>query len=190
MTDGLPASFSRPPPRRHPAAHAARLAKTVMRLPLAIVAALAPPAAVRAEGFVEGVSPPVVEVGKTTRVTFAGTQLADAVGVRHSLDHAQITAVPVESGPGRAVFDVTVQPTCPVGVCGVRVATRHGLSNAHLLLVDDLPVSARPAGDTAVSLPTDAGVWCTLREAAVDRYSLAAAAGQRVSVEVVGSRFG
>src|SRR5262249_42599932 len=75
-------------------------------------------------------------------------------------------------------------------VCGVRVATRDGLTNAHLLLVDDLPVLARGTGDSPVPLPQDAAVWGTLREAAVDRYTLAVAAGERVSFEVVGSRLG
>jgi hypothetical protein len=65
------------------------------------------------------------------------------------------------------------------------VATRDGLSNVHLFLVDDLPV--REARDSKLQLP--ASVWGTFREAAVDRYTIDVPKG-RLSFEIVGSRFG
>jgi len=112
----------------------------------AAVAVLALPAAAPAQGFVESISPPVVERGKTTRVTFVGRELAGALDVWHSLPAGALRAKPVEGRSDRAVFDVTAAADAPVGVCGLRVATADGLSNAHLFLVDDLPVRAAGHG--------------------------------------------
>lgn len=137
--------------------------------------------------FVDRVTPPVAERGKTTRVAFIGHGFGDALDVWSSLPAGALKAVPVESRPDRVVFDLTPSADAPVGVCGVRVATRHGLSNLHLFLIDDLPV--RPgASDGPLSLP--AAVWGTLREGALDRYRVTVAAGERVSFEAVASRFG
>ncbi|MDB5312046.1 MAG: putative serine proteinase, subtilase family [Gemmataceae bacterium] len=157
---------------------------------LSAVALLALPAVAEAQGFVESLSPPAIERGKTTRVTFVGRDLSPAPGVWHSLAAGTIKAVPVEGRPDRIVFDVTVAADAPVGVCGVRVATRDGLTNTHLVLVDDLPVRPRGAGDSPESLTPPAAVWGTFREATVDRYRLDVKAGERVSFEVVGNRLG
>src|SRR5947209_534290 len=98
-----------------------------MRHPrLALLLLFALPVPARADGFVESIAPPVVERGKTTRVTFAGRELAAALDVWHSLPAGALTARPVESSSGRAVFDITASPDAPVGVCGLRVATRDG----------------------------------------------------------------
>lgn len=102
--------------------------------------ALAFPAGVEAQSFVEHISPPVVERGKTTRVTFVGKNLAKAFDIWNSLPAGTLKAKPVEAASERAVFEITASPDSPVGIGGVRVATPDGLSNLHLFLVDDLPV--------------------------------------------------
>ena len=158
--------------------------------PLALLLLFALAAPARADGFVESITPPAVKRGKTTRVTFTGRDLAAALDVWCSLPAGALMAKPVESTSGRAVFDVTAAADAPVGVCGVRVATANGLSNAHLVLVDDLPVRPRGAGDNPVSLALPAAVWGTLGEATVDRYRITVSAGTRVSFEVVANRFG
>jgi len=137
--------------------------------------------------FVDSVTPPAVERGKTTRVTFTGHGFGPALDVWVSLPAGALKATPVESRPDRVVFDVTVTADAPVGVCGLRVATGHGLSNLHLFLIDDLPVRAG-ANDSALSLP--AAAWGTFRDGGVDRYRFTAAAGERVSFEAVANRFG
>ncbi|HEX4608623.1 MAG TPA: hypothetical protein VH092_10505, partial [Urbifossiella sp.] len=154
----------------------------------ALLVLLALPASAPAAGFIEHITPPVVERGKTTRVTFVGRELETALDVWSSLLAGALTARPVESTPDRAVFDLTAAADAPVGVCGLRVATRDGLTNAHLFLIDDLPVRAAASGDSHLPLP--AAVWGTLREATSDRYRITVAAGERVSFEVVASRFG
>jgi hypothetical protein len=142
--------------------------------------------------FIEHIEPPVVQCGKTTRVTLVGTELTPAVGLWTSLPAGKVRARPVQGGPaGRAVFEMEVAADTPVGTCGVRVATPDGLSNVHLFLVDDLPVSAAPmAKDRPPQVRLPACLWGTFREGAADRFRIEAAAGQRVAFEVVASRFG
>ena len=156
----------------------------------ALAVLLVLPSVGAAQGFIEHIEPPVVERGQTTRVTFVGRELAQALDVWHSLPAGAITAKPIESGAERAVFDVTVSATAPVGICGVRVATVDGLSNLHLFLVDDLPVRPGASDETPRSLATPAAVWGTLREGAVDRYHVDLKAGEHVAFEAVANRFG
>ena len=139
---------------------------------------------------VEGIAPPAVERGKTTRVTFAGRGFAPGLDVWSSLPAGALKAVPVESRQDRLVFDITTAVDAPVGVCGVRVATGDGLSNAHLFMVEDLPLAALRAGATPQATPLPISVWGTFREGTVDRYRIDVKAGERVSFEVVASRFG
>ena len=139
---------------------------------------------VSADPFVESVSPPVLEVGKTTRVTLAGRELEDAEALWLSVPG--VTAKAIESSTGKAVFDVAVAKDAAVGVAGLRIATPHGLGNACLVLLDDLPVAKSDA--PALSLPT--AVWGTLREGATDRFTIDVKAGEKLSFEVVANRLG
>jgi hypothetical protein len=152
-----------------------------------LIVAVMAAAGARAGGFVEHSEPPVAQAGKTTRITFVGHDLGAALDVWTSLPAGKMTAKPVESRSDRAVFDVTVAADAPVGLCGVRVATRDGLSNAHLFRIDDLPVRPATPG-TALDPPVAA--WGHFREAEVDRFPLAVKAGQRLGFEVVANRLG
>jgi hypothetical protein len=137
-----------------------------------------------ADPFVESVSPPVLGVGKTTRITLVGRELDDAESLWLSI--SGVTAKVIESGVGKAVFDVSVAKDVPVGVVGMRVATKPGLGNACLVLIDDLPVATGDA--PALSLPT--AVWGTLREGTVDRFAIEVKAGEKLSFEAVANRLG
>jgi hypothetical protein len=141
-----------------------------------------------AQGFIEHLSPPALERGKTTRLTVAGSQLNKALDLWTSLPGGKITATPVgDSKADVAVFDVRVADDAPVGLFGLRVATADGLSNVHLCLIDDLPI--RAASDSGkVKLPC--ALWGCFREGEVDRFTIEVKAGQRVSFEAVGNRFG
>jgi hypothetical protein len=157
--------------------------------PLCLATALLAPC--RGEAFLEQITPPAVERGKTPRVTLTGTEFGRPLDLWTSLPEGKLRARPISGSATSAVFDVTVAADAPVGVCGVRLATADGLSNVHLLLIDDLPVQASPApkdGPPQVALP--AALWGRFRKAEVDRYAIDVKAGQRVSFEVVGNRFG
>lgn len=149
------------------------------------------PSCAWAQGFIERIEPPVAQRGKTTRVTFVGTNLAGAVDLWSSLPAGKLKAAPVAGTEAtRATIDVTVSADAPVGLCGLRIATPDGLSNVHLFLIDDLPLIARSADARPMKVALPAAVWGMFRDAEVDRFTIDVAAGQRVSFEVVGSRFG
>lgn len=140
-----------------------------------------------AQGFVEHFEPPVLQRGKTTRLTVVGTQFGRPIGLWTSLPAGAVKAIPIDSPSAtRADFDVTVTADAPVGIFGARLATEDGLGNACLLLIDDLPV--RPAVDGKTNLPI--AFWGRFREATVDRFNIEVAKGQRVSFEAVGNRLG
>ncbi|HEY2910120.1 MAG TPA: hypothetical protein VGI99_07730, partial [Gemmataceae bacterium] len=146
---------------------------------------LRPAHGVAIDNRIESIAPPIIERGKTTRVSFTGTDLGIALDLWHSLPGGALKAVPVQSSSNRIVMDITASAEAPVGVCGVRLATKDGLTNACLLMVDDLPVRS-PKLET----PLPATVWGTFREGTVDRYAIDAKAGERINFEVVANRLG
>jgi hypothetical protein len=137
----------------------------------------------------------VVSRGKTCRITLVGSELAGATGLWTSLSAKEITAdLARPSSPDQAEFDVTVGPDAPLGLYGLRLATRSGLSNVKLLLIDDLPTvpeaDTRPPGGPPQHLNWPLAVVGQAREADIDRYLIEVEAGQRLTFEVVGSRLG
>ncbi|MCE9531388.1 MAG: hypothetical protein K8T89_09750 [Planctomycetes bacterium] len=148
------------------------------------------PAFAAAQAFVENITPPVIQRGQKTLVTFVGNDLAGALDVWNSLPAGALKAKAIESEAGRAVFELETTADAPVGLCGLRIATKDGLGNAHLFLIDDLPVKPGVKKDETLKIALPACVWGTFREAAADRYQIDVKAGQSVSFEAVGSRFG
>ncbi len=161
-----------------------------MRQLLSTLVTLALPLVASAQGFVESVSPPVVERGKTERVTFAGKDFGQGLDVWHALPKGALSAKPVSSEPGKLVFDITLSADAPVGVCGLRLATRNGLTNTVLFHIEDLPVKGNVASDKPVSLAMPVCVWGAFRESTLDRCTVAVAAGERVSFECIANRLG
>ncbi len=148
----------------------------------------------QAASFVEQVSPPSFERGKTTRVSLIGSELEGATGVWSSLPGQEIEVKLVEpSRPDQATFDFTLRPDAPLGLYGLRLATRSGLSNVKLFLIDDLPtVAERESNPTDAPQPLrwPVAVLGKARDADLDRFSIDVDAGQRLSFEVVGNRLG
>jgi len=142
--------------------------------------------------FVEEVDPPVLRRGAVTQITLRGRDLHQAEGVWLSLPNARAIGFVAGSSPDEATLEVSVPSEAPLGMCGLRLATKSGLSNVHIVLIDELPITrAVPTTNSkplAVSLPCCVSAPC--RPAAVDRYSIKVSAGQTVSFEAVGSRFG
>jgi pre-peptidase len=179
---------------------------------ISLILALGGPSLAFSQAFVEQLSPPVLKRGATTRIEIHGSDTAGAVGLWSSLPAEVFRARPVsltENSSGGAAFDVELTSEAPLGLYGLRLATRSGLSNVHLFVVDELPVTcrmgtpARPAVATAedgtgksahppdvmpLSLPTC--VTSTCRAADIDRYAITVEKGQRVAFEVIGNRFG
>lgn len=148
-----------------------------------------------AASFVEHLSPPSLPRGKTCRVTLVGSELRGATGLWTSLPAKVLTATLVEpSQESQASFDVKVDPDAPLGLYGLRLATRSGLSNVKLFLIDDLPVvterDSSPRAEAPQRLHWPVAVVGKAGEADIDRYSIDVAAGQRVTFEAVGNRLG
>ncbi|HUY33436.1 MAG TPA: hypothetical protein VMV69_11865 [Pirellulales bacterium] len=145
------------------------------------------------QAFIEQITPPLVERGKTTRLTLRGTETRGALDLWTSLPAGVFKVAPVGVSDDRqATFDVEVAPTAPLGLYGLRLATTSGLSNVHLFLVDELPTVAadelRSANDAPLALPK--AVWGVCRPAQTERFAIDVSAGQRLAFEVVGSRLG
>jgi len=104
-----------------------------------------------------------------------------------------------ESSPERAVFDVDVPAGVPLGFYGLRLATRSGLSNAHIFLVDEIVTvpeeeMAVPKGVSPMQAPQvvelPVAIAGSILKEDVDLFAFDATAGQEVTFEVVGSRLG
>ncbi len=144
------------------------------------------------QAFIEQLSPPVVQRGTVNRVEVLGSDAGGAIGLWTSLPADVFRAQPVSDNRSNgAAFDVEVAKTAPLGLYGLRLATRSGLSNVHLFLVDELPVTQRAIGSNDVmSVKLPVCITANCRPATVDRYAITVEQRQRVAFEVVGNRFG
>ncbi|HEY2841977.1 MAG TPA: PPC domain-containing protein [Pirellulales bacterium] len=142
-------------------------------------------------------TPHAVAPGQATDIVLFGGGLASPTGAWWSLP---VEAVPTPgldkngTDPARVSYRVTVPADAAVGIYGLRVATVGGVSNLRLAMVDDLP-SANDNGAnktiaTAQELTLPIAVDGACEAETFDFYKFNAAAGQRVSVEVVARRLG
>lgn len=147
-----------------------------------------------AQAFIEHLAPPVLQRGAVTRLELLGSETQQPVGLWSSLPRDVLRVRSIGDGNAtRAVLEVELTSQTPLGIYGLRLATRSGLSNVHLFLVDELPPAVRPvelSGDASLPVTLPACLTAVARPAAVDRYAITVAAGQRVAFEVVGNRFG
>lgn len=148
--------------------------------------------------YIEEVDPPVLRRGAVTRVTFRGEDLHQATGIWLSSPTGRATGFVELNLPEKneTTVEITVPSDAPLGMHGLRLATRSGLSNVHIVLIDELPLTRAPRKqqDEESSSAFDVDLPCCVtapcRPATVDRYRIQVAAGQTVAFEVIGSRFG
>ncbi|MEO1995095.1 MAG: hypothetical protein ABGZ17_07455, partial [Planctomycetaceae bacterium] len=164
---------------------------------LGVLACSAPAAA---EIFIEHIFPPCVAPGKSQILTLTGTEFQGATAVWTTLPPGQITAKITHVSATRVGVELQLQSTVAPGLYGMRLATVSGLSNMHVLAVDDLPVALeRETGPgnssndkfaAAEPVTWPAVVAGTAPETDVDHYAIQVQANERVSVEIVGNRLG
>ncbi|MDB5335799.1 MAG: putative serine proteinase, subtilase family [Planctomycetaceae bacterium] len=146
------------------------------------------------QAFVEHLSPPILQRGAATKLQLLGTETAGAVGLWSSLPPEMLRVRSIGAGDAtKAEVEVELAANAPLGIYGLRLATRSGLSNVHLFAVDELPIAVRPAdlpADAAPPVTLPACITAPCRPATVDRYAITVQAGQRVTFEVIGNRFG
>ena len=153
------------------------------------------------EIFIEHVYPPALQRGTSTEITLHGSDLEAAIDLWTTLPVGMLAIKPLgDSRPAAARFEITVAEEAPLGLYGLRLATRDGLSNVHLFSIDDLPTvleqevlvggtrNDKYAVSQPVSLPVNIAGICGNQD--VDYFSFEVEQGERVAFEVVGNRMG
>ena len=153
------------------------------------------------QAFIEGVFPPVVERGATTRVELVGNELETTHSLWTSLPAKVVKAARlIKDKEGNVLADIEVSSDAPLGIYGLRLATKDGLSNVHLFAIDDLPTTNereleledasnnRLADAQPIELPRSIVGVCRMSD--IDHFSFQADKGQLLSFEVVASRLG
>jgi len=141
--------------------------------------------------------PSAVAPGKTTKVTFYGANLSGATELWTSFP-AKIAPVPTgetnDASRKQVTFQLTVSRDVPVGLGAVLLATTNGISDLHLLMIDDLPGVAKSGTNKTIAaaqeLELPVAVDGNSDETSFDYYRFSAKKGQRVSVDVVANRLG
>ncbi|HEX4610649.1 MAG TPA: hypothetical protein VH092_20835 [Urbifossiella sp.] len=133
--------------------------------------------------------------GETVELVFPGGNLADPTGAVISCPgvKAEVVADP-KPDPGKVKVKVAVPADAAVGLYGLRMATKQGVSNLRPFVVDDLPAvpetEANRTKDTAQPVPAPCVVLGRTDPEASDFFKLKVSAGQRLTFEVLARRIG
>ncbi|MCS7022474.1 MAG: hypothetical protein NZU63_11670 [Gemmataceae bacterium] len=138
-----------------------------------------------------------LRAGEKAELVLTGANLAEPVGIWSNCPGITI-AVPTDnkngSDPGRLRVQVSVPADTPIGVYGLRLATRHGVSNVRPLVVDELPVvSANEANrnkSSAQAVAVPVVVLGRIEAESSNFFKITVAAGQRLTLEVLARRVG
>jgi hypothetical protein len=146
---------------------------------------------------ITGLAPLAVRPGEAVDLKVQGANLAGAAMLWTSFPCETSLAPGIEgNGANNAevTWRVTAPEALPVGVHGVRVVTPRGVSPLRLIVVDDLPSVPQSADNKTAETPQplEPPVAVDGRMGNLERhyYRFQAAAGQRVSFEVLARRIG
>ncbi len=138
-----------------------------------------------------------VKAGEKAEVVFTGTNLNDPTVVMCTCPGVQFVIPPDNkngSNPNQLRVHITVPPHTPIGVYGLRLATRQGVSNMRPFVVDELPVVTEAENNrskaTAQFLTTPVVVLGRTDAESSDFFKIAVQAGQRLTFEVLARRLG
>ena len=135
--------------------------------------------------------------GQAVDVALIGEALAHPTGLWTNLPGSVTLAPGIEQNgdmAGRVTYRVELPADAALGVYALRLATERGISNVRLLVVDDLPTVLDSSDNVSLAkaqqlyLPT--AVEGAVKAENRQYYKFHAAAGQRLSVEVLAQRFG
>ena len=136
------------------------------------------------------------KAGEEVEVVLTGTNLTDPTGVMLGCP-AKVT-IPTDNKngtePGKLRVKVAVDPKCPIGLYTVRVATKHGVSNARPFVVDSLPLAVSTAAnrtkDTAQAVAVPGVVSGTVAAETSEFFKVKVNANQKLTFEVLARRIG
>ncbi len=142
-------------------------------------------------------TPGALPPGAVTNLQINGGNLAAAKGLWLSFPcESSLTAGIDKNGenPAQVTYTLNVPPNTPCGVHGLRVITDKGVSPLKFLIVDDLP-SAASVGSNVTRAAAQAVTVPTAVDGAVaglnwQYFKFTAAAGQKLSIEVLARRIG
>lgn len=143
---------------------------------------------------VNRLEPAAVAPGETADVAIHGSDLASPVALWTTFNAGAAFPSSTPQQPDRVTCRLTAPPDAQVGVHALRLATRSGVSELRLFMVDDLPSAAEAAGNSsrgaaqAIAVPVAVDGACDAGES--DYYRFPARKGQRLAFEVVAARLG
>jgi hypothetical protein len=165
-------------------------------LVLAIGALAAAPSRGPAQ-VISSVAPLALRPGQTQELVLSGSGLGGVRQLWSAFPQKSILATDAKGqskNPATATLRLTVPPRAPLGIYGIRVATRTGVSPLRLMLLDDLPTVRAAATNVtrataqALSLPT--AVDGVLPAQQLHYFKFHVEAGQRLAFEVYARRIG
>jgi Bacterial pre-peptidase C-terminal domain len=142
------------------------------------------------------VAPGALAPGKTTELTLHGGKLDGALRVWTSFPaHVEIEAGdPKQKDRKAANCKITLAAEAPLGIGGIAVANTDGASDVVYLMIDDLPSVADSGNNHSATQPQEIGLPAAIDGQCdgtlSDFYRFTAAAGQRITCEVVATRLG
>src|SRR5438552_7389802 len=141
--------------------------------------------------------PSAVAPGKTTTLTFFGEKLNGATELWTSFP-AKVSRISSDKtndpSSGEIAFQLSVPKNSPVGIGAVELTTTNGISDLHLIMIDDLPSVTKSGTNKTIAsvqeLKPPVAVDGNCEELSLDYYTFKAKKSQRVSIEVVANRLG
>ncbi len=138
-------------------------------------------------------TPAAVIPGETNRIEFSGDALEGALQFWSSFP-AQIGFRADTQNPDTAIAELGIPPETPVSIGAVRLATKNGVSDLLLMMIDDLPGIEAGSGNhsptTARRLDLPGAIDGACRPLKMNYYKFTLAEAAEVSVEVVAQRLG
>lgn len=134
--------------------------------------------------------------GTTRELTLTGTHLNDPTSLVASFPVTAVFPTDNKNGqdPAKLRVQMTIPANAPLGWHTIRLVTRRGISEWRVFCIDDLPEVLKAgtpnAPETAQAVPNPCVVCGRLDAEKTDYYRISAAAGQRLSFEVLGRRLG
>lgn len=137
-----------------------------------------------------------IQRGSSLELTLTGTNLAEPTGLW--LSFPAKVAIPTDNNNGKdntkLRVALEVPKEAPLGLQSLRLATTRGMSNIRLFCLDELPQVMEVDTNRTKATPQVLSIPCVVAGRAdaevSDWYKFTAAAGQRLTFEVVGRRLG
>lgn len=139
------------------------------------------------------VMPRGAQRGTQVEISLYGKHLRETQGLLFDGRGIEVLSIG-ECKDGKALVTLLVADDCPLGLHGLRVRTRTGLSNLRTISIGALPQVAEANLNDSLESAQVVSLGCTVlgisKKEDADYYAFDGVAGERVSVEIEGMRLG